>query len=239
MSRPSLRGERAESALEVAGMLALTVAVLAAITWVLIGKPGQAQTPNLTPEQQAYVAAVATQQADAYIRAVATQLAAAPVAPAQAPAVPPRDAPPSPISASNPPQAPNPTIAPPPPDPPPPPPAPYPTIAPPPPAPPPSPPPPEPGKPPMATCVGFMVGVTETGIEACQGIISDTAYDVRIRNCIYDIVSGNGMTSTGKSHCVQAALATLADAKLSDCFLGLVGESHFGRQSCYVYYRSQ
>ncbi|MBI5285138.1 MAG: hypothetical protein HY874_08605 [Chloroflexi bacterium] len=231
MSRAHLRDERAESLLEVAGMLALTVAVLAAITWVLIGKPGQAQTPNLTPEQQAYVISVATQQADAYIRAVATQQAAAPAAPAQAPAPP--NAPPP---ASNPPPAPNPTIAPPPPAPAPPTPASYPTIAPPPPAPPPSPPPPEPGKPPMATCVGFMVGVTATGIEACQGIISDTAYDVRIRNCIYDIITGNGMTSTGKSHCVQAALA---DRELSDCFLGLIGESHFGRQSCYVYYRSQ
>ena len=221
MFRTKPRHERGESIIEIAGLLGLTVAVLGIIAYVLFFRPSDG--PNLTPEQRAYVAAVATQQADAYIRAVATRQAEAHAE--QAVSRPPQ--PPAPVAP--PPQAP---VAPPEPQAPPPSPQPAPTIAPPPPAPPP---PPPPVKPPMATCVGYMVGLTSTGIEACQGIISGTSYEAAARNCIYDIVSGTATSGPGKADCVQASLAA-GDAYLSDCFLGLSGQSLYGRTSCRMYY---
>ncbi len=241
MIRRKLAGERGDGILEFVGMLALTAAVIGGAAYVLFFRENGDQ--QLTPQQQAYVAAVATQQADAYIRAVETQRAGEP--PAQQPVV---AAPPPQSRIEQAPQAtippPAPTLAPaaPPPPPPPPPPAPAPTSPPPPPPPAPapaptSPPPAPPAKPPMATCVGYMVGITSTGVDACNQITQNTSYNAAVRNCIYDIISGAGTTSVGQAACVQAALVA-GNPYLSDCFLGLSGESFYGRASCLQYYRS-
>ena len=211
-------------------MLALTAAVIGTAAYVLFFRDNGDK--GLTPQQQAYVAAVATQQADAYIRAVETQRAgeaASAPAPQQsaAPAPPPQSVVERPVPPTIP--APAPTSAPPaPPPPPPPPPAPAPT----------SPPaaPPPPSKPPMAACVGYMVGITSSGLDSCNQITQNTAYNAAVRNCIYAIISGSGTSSEGKAACVQASLATSNDAYLSDCFLGLSGQSLYGRTSCRQYY---
>lgn len=88
----------------------------------------------------------------------------------------------------------------------------------------------------MATCVGYMVGLTSGGIDACNQITQNTSYDPAVRNCIYAIITGAGTSATGKAACVQAALVTISDALLSDCFLGLSGQSLYGRTSCRQYY---
>jgi hypothetical protein len=91
----------------------------------------------------------------------------------------------------------------------------------------------------MATCVGFMVGLTATGVDACQSIVGGAGnWDVRIRNCVNDIISGKAETAAAGADCTSAAFIT-SDPNLSDCFLGLVGKSHFGRMSCRQYYGSQ
>ncbi len=87
----------------------------------------------------------------------------------------------------------------------------------------------------MATCVGYMVGLTSTGVEACNQITQDTSYNAPVRNCIYDVITGTAMSGPGKADCVQAALAA-GDAYLSDCFLGLSDQSLYGRMSCRMYY---
>jgi len=208
MLRRNLRNERGENVLELTGMLALTAAVLGTSAYVLFFRPTSGS--GFTPQQQAYIAAVQTQQADATIRAIATERAAAPPSQQSAPAAPPL----APVEPPAPPPSAPPT-----------------TIAPPPPAPPP------PAKPPMATCVGYMVGLTSTGLDACQGIISGTMYGAPIRNCIYAIISGTATADPGTAACVQASLSA-GDAYLSDCFLGLSGQSHFGRMSCRMYYEA-
>jgi hypothetical protein len=81
-----------------------------------------------------------------------------------------------------------------------------------------------------------MVGITSTGIEACNQITQDTSYAAAVRNCIYDIITGTATSAPGKADCVQASLASTGDAYLSDCFLGLSDQSHFGRTSCRQYY---
>jgi len=223
-------GERGESVLETLGIVALTLGVVGTIAWVVVIRPNQSNAVKLTPEQQAYVAAVATQRAQAYVAAVATMQAqpAAPVEPQQ----PQVAAPPQSQSQAPPPAPTSPPLPPPPPPPPP---------APPPPAPPtstpvPPPPPPAPVKPPMATCVGYMVGLTATGIDACQAIVGGTpSFDVRIRTCISDVISGTAATVPGQADCAAAALVG-GDPNLADCFLGLADESHFGRMSCRTYY---
>jgi len=87
----------------------------------------------------------------------------------------------------------------------------------------------------MATCVGYMVGITATGVESCNQITQDTSYNAAVRNCIYDIITGAGTSSAGKAACVQASLVA-GNAYLADCFLGLSGQSLYGRTSCRQYY---
>jgi hypothetical protein len=89
----------------------------------------------------------------------------------------------------------------------------------------------------MATCVGYMVGLTPTGLEACNQITQDTSWDVRVRNCVYDIIVGNAQSGAGKADCLGASMAA-GDPNLSDCFLGLSGQSLYGRTSCRQYYGS-
>lgn len=248
--------ERGFAVVEAAFWLAVTAGVLGVAAFV--GLRGHADD-NLTPEQQAYVRAVATQQALAYIQAVATQQAeapppvsapppavappparpAAPVAPA-APPPPPASAPPPaalPPAQSHPePPAAAPTPAPRPPAPttaPPPPPPPPPTATP---IPPPPPPPPPPADlPPMAACVGFMNGNTSSGADACNQLVADPATNDNVAACISAVIAGAATSPDGKHDCTQAALDT-RDAFLQDCFLGLAGLSHFGRRACQQYY---
>lgn len=218
------RRERGESILEVAGYLALVGAIVAVGGYFVVYANDDSK---LTAAQQAYVVAVATQRADAYIRAVATQAAGAPppreaVAPrAPVPAVavaPPPQAPPALVPTSPPPVAAAPYV-------------------PPPPAPTAAPPPPPVTKPPMAACVGFMVGLTTTGVEACQQLVVDKGVDVRVRNCIGHLLAGDATSGAGQADCVGASLAV--SGTLADCFLGLSGQSLYGRTSCRQYYGSQ
>jgi hypothetical protein len=226
MRRNRNRAERGEGLIEFVFYLALAGGVMAAAGYFLVYAN---QDKRLSYEQQAYVIAVATQRADAYIRAVATLQASAPPPAAQASA-PPQVAPPP---QAPPPQAP--TAA-----------APAPTVyVPPQPAPTPAPPPPPAPtappvrtKPPMATCVGYMVGITQDGIDACQQVIAAAGTDAAIRNCISDIIGGTATTGSGPADCTQAALHA-GDGNLSDCFLGLSGQSLYGRMSCRQYYGSQ
>lgn len=230
--------ERGESTLELLLWVVGAVAALSVAGYAVVWARSQNDTPDLTPEQQAYVAAVATLQAQDYIRAVATMQAEHPAPPltatpathvavGQPPAAPPQQ--PAPQQPAPPPPAPVPTNTP----------LPYIPPPPPPPAPTATPPPPPPlTKPPMATCVGYMVGITSTGIDACNQITQDTKWDVRVRNCVYDIIVGNGTSGAGQADCLGASMAA-GDPNLSDCFLGLSGQSHFGRTSCRQYYGSQ
>ncbi len=235
--------ERGESILGLLAWIVGSVALLSIAGYAVLWAR-EDRSVHLTPEQQAYVQAVATQRADAYVRAVATMQAEHP-APAPTP-VPPVSKPPAapveqPVQQQPVQQAPAPQ------QPAPPPPAPVPTSTPipyiPPPAPvpttPPAPPPPPPlAKPPMATCVGYMVGLTSTGIDACNQVTQDTTWDPRVRNCVYDIIVGNGNSGAGQADCLGASQAA-GDPNLSDCFLGLSGQSLFGRTSCRQYYGSQ
>jgi hypothetical protein len=218
MRRSQHIAERGEGLIEFVAYIALAGVVMAAAGYFLLYAN---QDHRLSYEQQAYVIAVATQRADAYIRAVATQQAGAPPAAAQAAA---------PAQVAPPPQAP--PAAPP-----------TPTVYVPPQPAPTSPPPlptatPTRTKPPMATCVGYMAGFAQDGLGACQQIMAAPGTDAGVRNCISDIIGGTATTPAGQGDCVQAALHT-SDANLSDCFLGLSGQSHFGRQSCRQYYTSQ
>jgi len=224
---------------------ALAAALLAGAAYAVVWARAQ-DNRTLTPQEKAYVAAVATQRAQAYIAAVATSQAQAPP-PASAPEPPSQPyVPPAPtptpiiiyVPVAPPPPAPPPPVPPPPV---PPPPAPPPTpVPPPPPPPPPAPPQPAPTKPPMAMCVGYMVGLTSDGVAQCQQIASGGGgtWDTRVRNCIRDIIAGSGSTGAGQADCLGAALAA-GDPNLSDCFLGLTGQSLYGRTSCRQYYGSQ
>jgi hypothetical protein len=210
--------ERGEGLIEFVFYLAIAGGAMAAAGYFLVYAN---QDKRLSYEQQAYVIAIATQRADAYIRAVATQQAGAPpAAPAAAPVqvAPPPQAPlaAAPTPTVYVPQQPAPTSPPP-----------LPTA------------PPAPTKPPMATCVGYMAGFAQDGLDACREIDAAAGTDAGVRNCISDIIGGTATTPAGQADCVQAALHTSSDTNLSDCFLGLSGQSHFGRQSCRQYYGSQ
>jgi hypothetical protein len=226
MRRNRSKAERGEGLIEFVFYLALAGGAMATAGYFLIQAN---QDDRLSYEQQAYVIAVATQRADAYIRAVATlQAGAQPPAAAPAQAAPPPLAPPpqAPPPAAPPAAAPTATVYVP---------QPAPTSAPPPPAPTA---PPARTKPPMATCVGYMAGITESGLDACQQIIATASTDTAIRNCIGDIIGDTATTPAGQADCTQAALHA-GDGNLSDCFLGLSAQSHFGRTSCRQYYGSQ
>lgn len=221
--------------------------------YVVLAKPWEEKPIKLTPEQQAYVAAVATQQADAYIAAVATmqadQAARAAAAPPQstnynppasqpvAPQTAPTQAPPSQPQPPPPsqPQQPSQPSAPPPPAP-----TATPTPKPPPPPPPatqaPPPPPPSGGgsKPPTAACVGYMAGFSSDGYDDCVGIVQGSNYNMS--HCVGYIIGSPGVED-GKGACVQVALQT-TEPNLGDCLLGLSGQSMYGMTSCRLYYES-
>lgn len=205
--------------------------------YVVLAKPWQDKPIELTPEEQAYVAAVATQQAEAYIAAVATmqadQAAKAAAEPPQSSAYEPPASQPAPSQA--PPQAPSQ------PQPPPPPPTATPAAKPPPPpaatkAPPAPPPPPPDGsnKPPMARCVGYMAGFSSVGYEDCVTIVQTADYDTS--HCVGYIIGSPG-AEDGKAACVQVAVYT-DEQYLGDCLMGLTGQSHFGPTACRLYYEN-
>lgn len=250
---PRPRGNR----LEYSGWIvaiALAVLVVGYMLW-----RDRSTGQHFTPEQRAYIAAVATQQADAYIRALATQAAgagqqvvAAPVTDGAAAgaqvsaggqqqryvAPQPPAAPVQPLPA-----APEPTATPGAPPPPPPPP-PAPTSAPPPaPTSPPPPPPPAPtptgsggggGATPLGACVGYMVGSSSTGLSDCQQIAAGP--DQVLGACIAAVIGGTAQTAAGKAACLTAAAAT-SNAYLGDCLLGLSGQSYYGKTACRLYYQ--
>ena len=100
-------GERGESMLELMLWVGMALAVAAVAGYVVFMRPWEDKPIKLTPEQQVYVQAVATQQADTYLRTVATQAAQAQVS------APPQSAPQQPSSYQPPaPSAPRPTSVP-------------------------------------------------------------------------------------------------------------------------------
>jgi hypothetical protein len=235
-----LRGGSGEHGESLIGTLIVGVIGAAALTagvYAVVLARGQREH-ELTPQERAYAAAIATQQAGSYIAAVATQQAEAPP-PAAAPEPP---APPQPEYIYVPVPAtpvviylPAPTQS----APPAPPPAPAPTQAPPPPPPPPPPPlppPPPPTKSPMAMCVGYMAGLTGDGLSQCQDIAQGGGgtWSNAVRSCVGDVIAGNGTSGTGRADCLAAANSA-GNANLSDCFLGLSGQSYFGATSCRLY----
>ncbi len=84
----------------------------------------------------------------------------------------------------------------------------------------------------MASCVGYMVGLTSTGLSDCQQLAGGAPPTA---SCIAQIIAGQGESDAGKSACLQAALQQ-PDANLQDCFMGLSGQSFYGRTSCRAYY---
>ena len=60
-----------------------------------------------------------------------------------------------------------------------------------------------------------------------------TSSNANLANCIA-FVMGTAVAD-GKGACTNYAL-NAGDALLSDCFLGLTGQSHWGYTSCRVYY---
>jgi len=221
--------ERGESFLAsaVVGLLAATVLVGGAYAFVWV----RGEDEQLTPQEQAYAAAIATQQAGAYAAAVATQQAAGPP-PASAPEPPQPEyiyvpVPATPVVI----YVPAPTQAAPPPAPPPP--APAPTQAPP----PPPQPTPVPTKSPMKMCVGYMAGLSAQGLAECQQITQGGGgtWSDAVRNCVQHVISGTATSGAGKADCLGAGMSA-GDPNLNDCFLNLSGQSHFGATSCRLYY---
>jgi hypothetical protein len=252
MGRKRPSGERGESNLELLLWCAAALGVAVFAGYIVVAKPWEEKPIKLTPEQQAYVQAVATQQADTYIVAVATQVEADRIAAADAaqsapplsapaqPYVPPQPQPEPVVQqpAAPPPAAP-PASAPAPNNPAPPPPAATATatpkpVAPPVPPPPPPPtaaPPPPSNHSPMAMCVGYMMNYSTAGFDECVSFVQGSDYNLSL--CIGYIIGSPG-AEDGKGACTE--VARTAGASLGDCLLGLSGQSHFGRTSCSVYY---
>jgi hypothetical protein len=84
--------------------------------------------------------------------------------------------------------------------------------------------------PPEKACVGYMAGYSGAGKAECDQLMSGA--NVALGNCVRYILKLP--VNDGKSACVNAAVT--AGGYLSDCLLGLSGQSHFGLTSCKVYY---
>lgn len=217
--------ERGAAFIEILLWVATISAVVGFGTYVAL----QARADDLTPEEEAYVRVVATQQAVSFLQAVATQAAQ------PAPDIneqPVSQAPPPSAIGRPPAQLPAEPAAPPQPTPPPPPRAP--AVAPPPPTPAP-PPPPAVAIPAMAVCVYYLNGNSSTGADSCQQVMAAPDTNTNVVKCIGHVLAGTQYTETGAKDCTQAALKT-RDAFLQDCFMGLAGLSHFGRRACIQYY---
>jgi len=86
--------------------------------------------------------------------------------------------------------------------------------------------------PPEKACVGYMAGYTSAGKAECDQIMSSG--NKALGDCVRYILKLP--VADGKTACVTAAVS--AGGYLSDCLLGLSGQSHFGLTSCKVYYNS-
>ena len=87
----------------------------------------------------------------------------------------------------------------------------------------------------MATCVGYMGSFSSYGLAECQQIV---AAGGSVGGCVGHVLAGTA-TGAGKGVCTQAAVDTISQsAYLSDCLLGLSGQSHFGGTSCRIYWQS-
>ena len=84
----------------------------------------------------------------------------------------------------------------------------------------------------MAMCVGYMVGLTSDGLPQCQQI---AAKGDKLGICVGDIIAGTATTAQGRADCLTGAMAA-NDSYLTDCLLGLSGQSFYGKTSCRQYY---
>jgi hypothetical protein len=85
--------------------------------------------------------------------------------------------------------------------------------------------------PPEKACVGYMTGYSAAGRGECDQLMSSNS---AMGNCVKYILKLP--VADGKGACVSAAVT--AGGYLSDCLLGLSGQSHFGLTSCRMYYGS-
>jgi hypothetical protein len=85
--------------------------------------------------------------------------------------------------------------------------------------------------PPEKACVGYMAGYSGAGRAECDQLMAQGG---AMGNCVKYILKMP--VADGKSACVTAAVN--AGGYLSDCLLGLSGQSHFGLTSCRLYYSS-
>jgi hypothetical protein len=86
--------------------------------------------------------------------------------------------------------------------------------------------------PPEKACVGYMAGYSASGKAECDQLMSGP--NAALGNCVRYILKIP--VNDGKTACVTAAVS--AGGYLSDCLLGLSGQSHFGLTSCRIYYQS-
>jgi hypothetical protein len=84
----------------------------------------------------------------------------------------------------------------------------------------------------MGQCIGYLTNRLPSGLGACQQIAQGTD---AVSQCVALILAGR--TADAKGMCVQAAMAGI-DGFLSDCLLGLTGQSYWGGTSCRLYYEA-
>jgi hypothetical protein len=85
-------------------------------------------------------------------------------------------------------------------------------------------------QPPMKACVGYMMGYTASGLAECEQLVAQGG---KLGDCIGYIIKKPGYTN--QASCVNPGVS---GPYLSDCLLGLSGQSHFGRTSCRLWYES-
>jgi hypothetical protein len=73
-----------------------------------------------------------------------------------------------------------------------------------------------------------------SGLAECQQL---AAKGDPVGVCIGHVIAGTGKTGAGQGACLHATNYA-GDANLSDCLLGLSGQSYFGGTSCKLYYGS-
>jgi hypothetical protein len=83
--------------------------------------------------------------------------------------------------------------------------------------------------PPLKACIGHMAGYSAGGRAECDQLMSSG--EANLASCIKYIL---GVPGGAKGGCVH----TKENGQVVDCLLGLSGQSHYGRTSCGLYYKS-
>jgi hypothetical protein len=75
---------------------------------------------------------------------------------------------------------------------------------------------------------------SSAGLPECHEIVAQGG---PVGECVGYIIAGQGTTPAGKSACLSGAV-NAGDGYLTDCLLGLSGQSHFGGTMCKFYYNT-